>query len=130
MFRVLLTIAMLWQVAACPVNCAFAVAPQAAKAQPPKQSCSCCPARQTSQESVPSDQGEDEDCGDCFCNGAASTSVQCDLGLFLDSNAIWTAVDRHLPSQAMLELTARRTPWLSGDGTGIGLRLAVHSLLL
>lgn len=130
MFRVLLTIAMLWQVATCSVNCALATAPQTANAQPTKQTCSCCPARQTSQESVPSDQGEGEGCGVCFCNGAASTSIHCDLSLVLDSHAIWTAVDLRQPLQAAMDSTALRAPWLPGDGTGIGLRLAVQSLLL
>jgi hypothetical protein len=119
---------LLVQVATCSASCALASAPLP-NMQPAKQSCSCCPSGRTSQES-PSEQGETEDCGVCFCNSGASTSVSSELGLILDSHAIWTVADSRQPLQEALDSTTLRTSWLPGDDTGLGLRLAVHSLLL
>lgn len=129
MFRLLLTIAMLVQVATCSMNCALAAAPQAANAEPTKH-CSCCDAVPTTSPSVPCEQEDDDGCGVCFCNSATSPVGYYDLSLILDSHAIWTLVELQQPLQVAPCTTTFRTPWHPGDATGIGLRLAVQSLLL
>lgn len=130
MFRVLLTVAMLLQVATCSFSCALESAPRGESPQAVRK-CKCCPAQQPSRESAPSDQREDDDdCGVCFCNSAANPTPHCDLDLILDSHAIWTVVQPCPPVGAALDCNRPTAPWLSADGSGAGARLAVQSLLL
>ena len=125
MFRVLLAVAMIVQVAACPYRCAAGVKTSIVS----EQTCACCPAKDGSNESTPCEH-DDESCMACFCAQAADTAVSSSATLFLDFFAVWTDAVCCACSHGEPGRTVDGAFSLPGDGSGKSVRLAVQSLLL
>lgn len=130
MFRLVLAVAMILQVTTCSMNCALAES-TIANDSSAQRGCSCCHHESSESQSTPSPESEDGQCGTCFCNSAANTSVTCEVILHSDAQPIWAALEL----SPLVALTAKTSnfehaPRLPGNGSGVAMRLAVNSLQL
>jgi hypothetical protein len=132
MFRVLLLIAMIFQVLGCPYACTATFASQDGSRA---VGCRCCQAKRLAAQSeaerhLPADSEQEESHTTCFCKSAVKTvdSLQADQELV--SSPIWTIVEDQplLLAEDVTTISSELRP--PKYASGMGLRLAVQSLLL
>lgn len=132
MLRVVLLIAMIFQVLGCSYACTATFASQDGS---PAVGCRCCQAKRLSAQdhadrNLPADRGQEESHTACFCKSPVKTadSVQTDNELV--SSPIWTIVDTRpqLSVENVSAVSSELRP--PTNESGMGLRLAVQSLLL
>lgn len=127
MFRVLLLITMIYQVLGCPYACMAGLPSTSDDSR--AVGCRCCQHKQSAEKSLPSEEQNDSDTA-CFCNSPVIAAASTQLNQDIFSSQVWTIVE--LPSQqAVVDASAiSNERWSPGDESGIGLRIAVQSLLL
>lgn len=128
MLRVLLLIAMICQLLGCPYACTSSAMTTSAGARS-EAGCRCCQRKQSASENLPCNEQQDSGT-ECFCNSPVNTIQAVQVEPDTHSFSIWTMVT--LPPQLCVngDATLDTRQWRPGDGSGMGLRLAVQSLLL
>ncbi|WP_254511475.1 hypothetical protein [Anatilimnocola floriformis] len=128
MLRVLLLIAMICQVLGCPYACTASVTTTSAGVRS-EVGCRCCQREQTVPDNLPSDEQQDTGT-ECFCKSQFNTIQAVEVEQDIHSLAIWTMVESPPQLCANGDAALDTRQWRPGFGSGMGLRLAVQSLLL
>ena len=132
MFRVVLLIAMIFQVLGCSYACTATVAGQGGSRA---VRCRCCQAKRLAthdqaDRNLPVDSEQEKSDTACFCNTPVKVADSVRADQELVSIPIWTIVE------AQPQISAEHATTISSElrppknDSGMGLRLAVQSLLL
>lgn len=129
MFRVLLLVAMIYQVLGCPYAC---MATHRA-GESHSIGCRCCQAKRAAHnrdDHTPPANGERESHTGCFCNSPVKVADSVQANHELVSSPIWTIIETQpqLSVESVAMVSSEFRP--PSNDAGIGLRLAVQSLLL
>jgi hypothetical protein len=126
MFRALLLITMIYQVLGCPYACMAGPSPSD---DVRAVGCRCCQHKRCSENSLPTEEQNESETA-CFCNSPVIAAVSTQVNQDIFSSQVWTIVELPAQQSVVYASTASNERWSPDDESGMGLRIAVQSLLL
>ena len=127
MFRVLLLIAMIYQVLGCPYACMAGLPGTADGSR--AVGCRCCQHDHCSEEGLPARDQDQSDTA-CFCNSPVITAAAIQIDQDVFSSQAWTMVELQSQQAVVCASTVSDEHRSPGNESGRDLRLAIQSLLL